>query len=86
MNIEIVKQDKNEMEFRTDNLTLAEILRVYLNEQKVELAVWRREHPSKPILFKIISKDESVGKVIRSEKAITAIKKDTSKLTGLLKK
>ncbi|MBS3089488.1 hypothetical protein J4461_01240 [Candidatus Pacearchaeota archaeon] len=84
MNIEIVKQDKNEMEFRTDNLTLAEILRVYLNEQKVELAVWRREHPSKPILFKIISKDESVGKVI--SKAITAIKKDTSKLTGLLKK
>ena len=84
MNIEIVKQDKNEMEFRTDNLTLAEILRVYLNEQKVELAVWRREHPSKSILFKIISKDESVGKVI--SKAITAIKKDTSKLTGLLKK
>lgn len=84
MNIEIVKQEKNFLEVRVDNVTVAEILRVYLNNNGVDFVAWRREHPTKPALLRI----ESSGKTIKKEvsDAVSAIKKDLDNLSKFLKK
>lgn len=83
MMIEITKQEKNEIEMKIDNLTVAELLRVYLNRQGVEFAAWRREHPTKPIVFRVQSKD-SVKKELGE--AVKAIEKDLGKIRDLVKK
>lgn len=82
MNLEIIKAEKNDIELRIDNLTVAEILRVYLNEQDVDFAVWRREHPFKPLIMKIQS--QNVKKSVSD--ACSAIKKDIDKLAAAVKK
>ncbi len=84
MNIEIVKQEKNSVELTIDNLTVAEILRVYLNEQGIEFAAWKREHPSKPLVFKIESSGKTAKKAVSD--AVEAVKKDCDKIVSLLKK
>ena len=84
MNVEIAKQEKNELELKIDNLTVAEILRVYLNEQGIDFAAWRREHPFRPIIFRIESKEKSTKKAISD--AVSAIKKDLGKVVKGLKK
>ena len=83
MNIEIVKNDKNDMELLVDNLTIAEVLRDYLNREGIEFAAWRREHPSKPVLFKIKNAG-GVSKVVVA--AIASIKKDAEKIVSSAKK
>ncbi len=84
MNVEVIKNEKNSAEIRVDNLTIAEILRIYLNRNGVQFAAWRREHPSKPLVFKI----ESSGKIVKKEvsEAVEMIKKDCNKILSLLKK
>ena len=84
MNIEVTSSDKHSVEFKIDNLTIAEILRVYLNEAGVDFAAWRREHPSKPLIMKIQTSDGTVAKAVAD--ASNAIKKDCDKLAALLKK
>lgn len=84
MNIEITSNDKHNTEFKIDNLTVAEILRVYLNEQGVDFAAWRREHPSKPLIMKIQTSTGTVSKAVSD--AAAAIKKDCDKLAAMLKK
>ena len=84
MQIEILQQDKNNLELKVDNSTVAEILRVYLNKQGIEFAAWRKEHPTKPIIFKIQSKNKTVKKEISD--AVAAIKKDLESITKILKK
>lgn len=84
MNIEIAKQEKNEVELKIDNLTIAEILREYLNRQGIEFAAWKREHPSKPILFKIESSGKPVNKAVSD--AVSEIKSDCDKILSVLKK
>ncbi len=83
MEIEIIRQEKNEVELKIDNITIAEILRVYLNKQGVDFAAWRREHPSKPIIM-LIKSTKNVNKEV--SEAIEAIKKDLSKIISLVKK
>ncbi|MEK6928616.1 MAG: RpoL/Rpb11 RNA polymerase subunit family protein [Nanoarchaeota archaeon] len=84
MKIEILNSDKHEIDLKIDNLTIAEILRVYLYENGADFAAWRREHPSKPLLFKIKSSDNTVKKAISN--AVTAIKKDCNKIVKAVKK
>ncbi len=51
MEVKILKEDKTEMDIEVGSLTVAEVLRVYLNKQGAKLAAWKREHPTKnPIL------------------------------------
>ncbi len=51
MEINILKDEKNVLDLEIDNLTVVELLRVYLNKNGAKLAVWKREHPSEsPIL------------------------------------
>jgi len=53
MEARIIKKEKNYLEIELDNLTIAELLRDALWQDKAtELAAWRREHPTKnPILI-----------------------------------
>jgi len=51
MEIKVVNDEKNSLDVEISNLTVAELLRAYLNKQSVKLAAWKREHPTKnPIL------------------------------------
>ena len=84
MNLEIIKQEKNEIDFNLDNVTVAEILRVYLNENGADFAAWKREHPSKPVSFKIKSSEKSIKKVVSD--SVNAIKKECDSLVSALKK
>ena len=84
MNIEILNKDKNNLEVKLENQTIAEILRIYLNNQGINFAAWRKEHPTKPIIFKIESSDKTVKKAVSD--AIIAIKKDLEKISSGMKK
>jgi len=51
MEIKILKDEKNELDIEIGSLTIAEVLRVYLNKEGAKLAAWKRDHPTKnPIL------------------------------------
>ncbi len=82
MNVEIISSEKGEMELKIDSLTVAEIIRTYLYESGADFAAWRREHPSKPLIFRI--KSSNVKKSVSD--AVAAIKKDCDKLLDVVKK
>ncbi|MCH7567970.1 MAG: hypothetical protein IIA87_00980 [Nanoarchaeota archaeon] len=84
MEVEIINSEKNDFDIRIDNLTVAEILRVYLNEQGIKFAAWRREHYSKPIIFKIQTSGKTVKRAV--SEAVAAIKKDSDAIIKGLKK
>lgn len=84
MNIEITKEEKNDVEFKIDNTTIAEILRVYLYENGAEFAAWRREHPSRPSVMRIKTSGKTVGKAVAD--SVTAIKKDCAAILAAVKK
>jgi DNA-directed RNA polymerase subunit L len=85
MEIKIIKEDKNELEFHIDNQTIAELIRVYLNEDKdVELAAWKKEHYSKPLLMKIVTTGKTPKKALQD--AISKINKDLDVYSNEFKK
>lgn len=84
MNIEILKNEKNDIELKIDSITTAEILRDYLNKNGIEFAAWRREHPSKPIIFKITASSGTAKKAVSD--AVEAIKKDCDAIVSAVKK
>ena len=84
MEVEIIKSEKEDLEVKVDSVTVAEILRVYLNKQGVKFAAWRKEHPTKPIVFKIQTSGKTSKKAI--SEAVSAIKKDAAKISAVLKK
>ena len=78
MNIHFLKEEKNEIELEIDNLTIAELLRSYLNkDESVTLAAWRREHPSKNPQLIVQTKDKTAKKALSD--AVSKIEKDLSK-------
>jgi DNA-directed RNA polymerase subunit L len=65
MEIKILKKDKNEIEFQIESLTIAEILRVYLNKDSaVEFAAWRREQVTEHPLMKVKTSGKDVSKAV----------------------
>jgi len=79
MDVKILKNEKQELIVEIGNLTIAEILRVYLNQDdSVKFAAWRREHPSKPTILNIKTSGKTAKKALQD--AISAIEKDSSKL------
>ncbi len=80
MDVQIISQESDKIELRVDNLTVAEILRVYLNDQGIKFAAWRRDHLTKPVILRVESSGKTVKKAI--SEAVSAINKD---LNGLLK-
>jgi DNA-directed RNA polymerase subunit L len=82
MEIKILKEDKKELDVEINNLTIAELLRAYLNQEDVKLAAWRRDHPTKnPVLH--IEADNPTKVLI---KAISAVQKKLDKLQEEFKK
>jgi len=79
MNIKILNSSKEELELEIASLTIAEILREYLNQDSaVAFAAWRRAHPTdKPILL-IRTKNKTAKKALND--AISAITKELDKL------
>jgi DNA-directed RNA polymerase subunit L len=85
MEIKILKDDKNELKAEIGNLTVVEILRVYLNEDSsVSLAAWKREHPSKNPVLHIKTSGKTAKKALQD--AISSIEKDTEKVLEEFKK
>ena len=85
MEINVLKGLKDEIEVELGSLTIAEILRVYLNkDSSVTFAAWKREHPTeKPILL-VKTKAKTAKKAISD--AVNSITKDLDKLESDFKK
>ena len=76
MQVKIINQSKNSIDVEIDNLTIVELLRVYLNkDSSVKLAAWKREHPYKSPVLHL----ESSNPKATIKKAISAIQKDLDK-------
>ncbi len=85
MELEFLKNSKDEIEVRLPNITLVEILRVYLNkDDSVSFAAWKREHPSEKPILKVTTKGKTAKKAIGD--AITSIEKDLDKIEADFKK
>ena len=79
MDINVLKSSKEEIEVELGNVTMAEILRVYLNkDSSVAFAAWRRDHPSSKPVLKVKTKGKSVTKAISD--AVFNIIKDLDKV------
>ena len=85
MEVKIIKSTKDEIEVELDNLTIAEIMRVYLNkDSSVIFAAWRSEHPTKNPILVVKTKGKTAKKAIID--AVSAITKDSDKLAEDFKK
>lgn len=79
MELNVLKSSKDEMELEVDDLTLAEILRVYLNkDSSVGFAAWRREHPTKNPVLLVRTKGKNAKKAIID--AVSEITKELDKV------
>ena len=82
MEAKILKNEKTSLDIELDNVTIAEVLRVYLNKNGAKLAVWKQDHPTKkPVLHieadnpKKVLKD-SIAQVQKEiDSAVTDFKK-----------
>ncbi len=85
MEINILKSSKDEIELEIESLTIAEILRVYLNKDaSVTFTAWRREHPTKKPILLVKTKGKTAKKAI--DDAVAQIGKDLDKLETEFKK
>lgn len=82
MEVKILKEEKDYLEIELDNLTIAELVRVYLNENGADYAVWKREHPSENPILVIKTKDPK--KVLK--KTIETIEKEIDNFLKEFKK
>lgn len=65
MELNILKNTKDEMEVELGNLTITEILKVYLNkDSSVTFAAWKREHPTKNPVLLVKTKGKSPKKAL----------------------
>jgi DNA-directed RNA polymerase subunit L len=85
MEIKIIKDSKDEIEFQVESLTIAEILRDYLNKDSaVIFAAWKREHPTEVPMVLVKTKGKSAKKAISD--AVNAVTKDLDKAATDFKK
>jgi len=82
MEIKILNEDKTTMDIEIDNLTIAEVLRVYLNKGGAKLAAWKREHPTKNPVLHI--EGDNPKKLLKT--AIAALEKEIDATVGEFKK
>jgi len=85
MQIEILKDEKNDLEISIDNQTIAELVTVYLNkDDKVKSGVWRKIHYSKPLIMKLTTDGKSAKKALQD--AIAKAIKDLERYKDEFKK
>lgn len=79
MEIQVLKSLKDEIEFSVENVTIAELLRVFLNkDSSVEFAAWKREHPSENPILNVKVKGKTVKKALKD--AIDSATKELEKV------
>ena len=79
MEINVLKSSKDELEFQVENLTMAELLRVYLNkDSEVTFAAWKRKHPSENPIVNVKTKGKTSKKAVND--AIALAVKDLEKI------
>jgi len=75
MELKFLKDEKNEIEVEISDVTLAEILRVYLNkDSEISFAAWKREHMTKTPVLKVQSDKKDVKKAVKE--AIKSVSAD----------
>ena len=80
-----MKSSKDEVEVEIESLTIAEILRVYLNKDSaVDFVAWKRKHPTEKPILKVKTKGKTAKKAIAD--AVSSIGKDLDKTLGDFKK
>lgn len=85
MEIRILKDEKNELEIQINNQTIAELVRVYLNEDSsVKLGAWKKEHYSMPLILKITTEGKTAKKALQD--AIAKAQKDLNKYSEEFRK
>ena len=85
MEVNVIKSSKDEMEVEIESVTIAEILRVYLNKDSaVTFAAWRREHPTKKPILLVKTKGKTPKKAIAD--AVKFCEKDLDNLNSDFKK
>ena len=85
MEINVLKNSKEELEIQVENLTIAEILRVYLNKDPaVTFSAWKREHPSEKPILNLKTKGKSPKKALND--SISSIIKELDKIEADFKK
>lgn len=81
MEIKFLKEEKNEIEFEIPNLTMAEILRVYLNQDsEVDFVAWKREHYTKNPILKVITRSKDAKTIVKQ--ATESITKDLDSINS----
>jgi len=85
MEVKILKNEKEEILVEVDNLTLIELLRVYLNKDSAVIFVaWKREHYTKNPILKVKTKGKTAKKALND--AIALVIKELDKLEADFKK
>jgi DNA-directed RNA polymerase subunit L len=82
MEIKILKEEKGLIDLEIDNLTIVELLRVYLNKEDVKMAAWRRDHPTKNPVLRVEA--DNAKKLVL--KTIEKIQKDIDNFADEYKK
>ncbi len=85
MEVKILEDSKDDMRIEIDNLTIAEIMRVYLNKDSaVTFAAWRRNHPTENPVLAFKTKGKTTKKALSD--AIALLEKDLDVLSSDFKK
>lgn len=85
MEMNILESSKNEIKLELENITVAEILRIYLNkDSSVNFAAWKREHLTKKPVLVVKTKTKTAKKAIQD--AVDDITKDLDKVEAEFKK
>jgi DNA-directed RNA polymerase subunit L len=85
MEIKVLNSSKEEIEVQLGNLTMAEILRVYLNnDSSVSFVAWKREHPTENPILLVKTKGKTAKKAISD--AVSSITKELGKAGSDFKK
>ena len=85
MEINVLKSEKDEIELELGNLTIAELLRVYLNkDSSVSFTAWKRPHPTENPVLVVKTKGKTAKKAIND--AVKLVTKDLDKVLADFKK
>ena len=80
-----MKSTKDEIEVQLGNVTIAEVLRNYLNEDSaVTFAAWKRIHPTEMPILKVQTKGKTAKKAI--DDAVSVAVKVLDRVDGEFKK
>lgn len=81
MEVKVLSSEKNEMELEVGSVTVAEILRTYLNkDNSVSFAAWRREHHTDNPNLKVKTSGKTAEKAVKD--SIKEITKDLDKVSS----